>query len=152
MRKLVTNLFGVTPRRTVDPMEAVAVGAAIQAGHTNPNPSPSPSSSPIPNPNPNPSPSPSPYPNPNPNQAGVLSGELTGVRVRQAWQAELGRLAVQWFGEGGEDEVGGDGGGGGGDAEEESEGEAGLTEEEEEEAAMAQYMQAQSKGAGTAGD
>ena len=83
----------------------------------------------------------------------MLSGELTGVRVRQAWQAELGRLAVQWFGEGGEDEVeGDDGGGGGGDAVEESKGEAGLTEEEEEEAAMAQYMQAQSKGAGTAGD
>ena len=81
-----------------------------------------------------------------------MPSELTGVRVtRQAWQAELGRLAVQWFGEGGEDEVGGDDGGGGGD-EEESEEEAGLTEEEEEEAAMAQYMQAQSKGAGAAGD
>ena len=84
----------------------------------------------------------------------MLSGELTGVRVRQAWQAELGRLAVQWFGEGGEDESGAEGGaegGGFGDAVESAEG-AGLTEEEGEEAAMAQYMQAQSKGAGAAGD
>ena len=40
---------------------------------------------------------------------------------------------------------------GGGDAAE-SEGEAGLTEEEEVEATMAQYMQAQSKGAGETGD
>ena len=32
VRKLVTNLFGVAPRRTVDPMHAVALGAAIQAG------------------------------------------------------------------------------------------------------------------------
>ena len=88
----------------------------------------------------------------------MLSGELTGVRVRQAWQAELGRLAVQWFGEGGEGAEGAEGAEGGegedggfGDADE-SGGEAGLTEEEEEEAAMAQYMQAQSKGAGETGD
>ena len=32
VRKLVSNLFGVDPRRTVDPMHAVALGAAIQAG------------------------------------------------------------------------------------------------------------------------
>lgn len=29
---LVTNLFGVAPRRTVPPMEAVALGAAVYAG------------------------------------------------------------------------------------------------------------------------
>ena len=101
MRKLVTNLFGVTPRRTVDPMEAVAVGAAIQAG--------------------------------------VLSGELTGVRVRQAWQAELGRIAEQWFGEGGNE--------GSGDASE-SDAEASLQAQEEEEA-MALYVQQESKRAAT---
>eukprot|EP00965_Chrysotila_dentata_P158037 5221324-Pleurochrysis_carterae.AAC.2 len=32
VRKLVSNLFGVAPRRTVDPMEAVALGAAVYAG------------------------------------------------------------------------------------------------------------------------
>ena len=32
VRKLLNNLFGVTPRRTVDPMEAVATGAAVYAG------------------------------------------------------------------------------------------------------------------------
>ena len=32
VRSLVGNLFGVTPRRTVDPMEAVALGAAVYAG------------------------------------------------------------------------------------------------------------------------
>lgn len=32
VRKLVTNLFGVAPRRTVEPMEAVALGAAVHAG------------------------------------------------------------------------------------------------------------------------
>ena len=32
MRKLVSNLFGVDPRRTVDPMLAVALGAAALAG------------------------------------------------------------------------------------------------------------------------
>ena len=57
VRKLVTNLFGVAPRRTVDPMQAVAVGAAIQAG--------------------------------------ILSGEVSGVRVVQSWQATLGRLLEQ---------------------------------------------------------
>ena len=54
VRKLVSNLFGVDARRTVDPMQAVALGAAIHAG--------------------------------------VLSGELRGVRVLQAWQADLGRM------------------------------------------------------------
>ena len=32
VRKLVANLFGVDPRRTVDPMAAVALGAAVMAG------------------------------------------------------------------------------------------------------------------------
>lgn len=32
VRKLVANLFGVEPRRTVDPMHAVALGAAVYAG------------------------------------------------------------------------------------------------------------------------
>jgi hypothetical protein len=32
VRKLVTNVFGVAPRRTVPPMEAVALGAAVYAG------------------------------------------------------------------------------------------------------------------------
>jgi len=54
VRKLVSNLFGVDPRRTVDPMLAVALGAAAHAG--------------------------------------MLSGEVAGVRVLQAWQAELGRM------------------------------------------------------------
>lgn len=54
VRKLVTNLFGVDPRRTVDPMQAVSLGAAVHAG--------------------------------------VLSGELKGTRVLQAWQAKLGRI------------------------------------------------------------
>lgn len=54
VRKLVANLFGVDPRRTVDPMQAVALGAAVQAG--------------------------------------VLSGEVSGVRVLQSWQASLGRM------------------------------------------------------------
>ena len=54
VRKLVANIFGVDPRRTVDPMQAVALGAAIQAG--------------------------------------VLSGEVRGVRVLQTWQATLSRL------------------------------------------------------------
>lgn len=35
VRKLVRNLFGVDPRRTVDPMQAVALGAAVQAGILN---------------------------------------------------------------------------------------------------------------------
>ncbi|KAL3912734.1 MAG: hypothetical protein SGPRY_008233 [Prymnesium sp.] len=54
VRKLVTNLFGVDPRRTVDPMQAVALGAALQAG--------------------------------------ILSGEVQGMRVLQTWQADLGRI------------------------------------------------------------
>ena len=54
VRKLVSNLFEVDPRRTVDPMQAVALGAAVHAG--------------------------------------VLSGEVHGVRVLQSWQAKLGRL------------------------------------------------------------
>jgi len=32
VRKFIENLFGVQPRRTVDPMQAVALGAAVQAG------------------------------------------------------------------------------------------------------------------------
>ena len=32
VRKLVANLFGIDPRRTVAPMEAVALGAAVHAG------------------------------------------------------------------------------------------------------------------------
>lgn len=32
VRKLVANVFGVDPRRTVDPMQAVALGAAVHAG------------------------------------------------------------------------------------------------------------------------
>ncbi|MEC8552897.1 MAG: Hsp70 family protein, partial [Pseudomonadota bacterium] len=32
VRKLVANLFGVDPRRTVDPMQAVALGAAAHCG------------------------------------------------------------------------------------------------------------------------
>ena len=54
VRKLVTNLFGVDPRKTVDPMAAVALGACAHAG--------------------------------------ALSGEIDGVRVLQAWQAQLGRI------------------------------------------------------------
>ena len=54
VRKLVANIFGVDPRRTVDPMQAVALGAAVQAG--------------------------------------ILSGEVQGVRVLQSWQATLSRL------------------------------------------------------------
>mmetsp|Transcript_84700 Transcript_84700/g.254002 ORF Transcript_84700/g.254002 Transcript_84700/m.254002 type:complete len:232 (-) Transcript_84700:13-708(-) len=54
VRKLVTNLFEVDPRRTVDPMQAVALGAATQAG--------------------------------------ILSGDVRGMRVMQAWQADLGRI------------------------------------------------------------
>ena len=52
--KLVTTLFGVDPRKTVDPMAAVALGACAHAG--------------------------------------ALSGEIDGVRVLQAWQAQLGRI------------------------------------------------------------
>jgi molecular chaperone DnaK len=58
VRRLVSNVFGVDPRRTVDPMHAVALGAAVQAG--------------------------------------VLSGEVSGVRVLQSWQAQLSR----WLGDG----------------------------------------------------
>ena len=93
----------------------------------------------------------------------MLSGELSGVRVRQAWQAELGRLAVEWFGEEeGEENTGqgdgegaqggGVGGGSGAAGAEEPRGEAGLTEEEEEQEAMARFIQAQAKGDGATGD
>ena len=79
-------------------------------------------------------------------QAGVLSGELQGVRVRQAWQAELGRIAERWLGEeaGGIGEAGGEEGEAGEEEESEEAREARLQEEEEEEA-TARYLQSQNE-------
>ena len=73
MSTVLANLFGVDPRRTVDPMQAVAIGAAVQAG--------------------------------------ILGGEIKGVRVMQAWQAQLLRMPVQKLGQmqgGTRDEAGDD--------------------------------------------
>lgn len=66
VRKLVSTLFGIDPRRTVDPMQAVALGAAVHAA--------------------------------------VLSGELRGGRVLQAWQAKLGGMMSRDGGAGSSDE------------------------------------------------
>ena len=88
VRRLIANLFDVDPRRTVDPMQAVALGAAVHAG--------------------------------------VLAGEITGLRVLQAWQAKLGRMLDESAGD--ED----------GDVAAEAAAEA-AEEEAEEEAAMAAW-------------
>ncbi len=91
VRKLVANLFGVDPRRTVNPMEAVALGAALHAG--------------------------------------VLSGEVSGVRVRQAWQVRLGEMLdrMEQGTRRGEEE------------EDEEEDEEDEEEEDEDAAAVAEY-------------